>query len=540
MKFGPLPLAEAEGAIVAHAVKVEGRVLKKGHVLTRPDLAAIAAAGHGSVIAARIEADDVHEDEAARAVAEAIAGPGLELGRAATGRCNLFASTRGLAIIDAARLDRLNLVDETVTVATVRAYDAVEPKQMVATVKIIPFAVGRGVLDRCIDVAQGARVVRVAPFRPRDVGLVLTRLPGTKAKVLDATRSVVEARLTALGCRLADEIRCDHTTEAIAAAIRDLEQRGAALVLIHGASAITDRRDVIPAAIEAVGGAIIHLGMPVDPGNLLLLGRHGVLPVLGLPGCARSPKINGFDWILQRIIADIEVTREDIMRLGAGGLLMEVAQRGLARAEASPPAPLARAPRIAAIVLAAGQSRRMGPVNKLLTEIDGTAMIARVVDGALATRASPIIVVTGHEQGRVRQALRGRRVTFVANPDYADGLSTSLARGIDAVPADRDGAIVCLGDMPDVTAGQIDRLVAAFNPTEGRGIIVPTHRGKRGNPVLWGRMFFSDIRRIAGDVGARHLIGEHEDQVAEVAMDDAAVLTDIDTPEALDARRAAS
>ncbi|MGH6719899.1 MAG: NTP transferase domain-containing protein, partial [Alphaproteobacteria bacterium] len=461
----------------------------------------------------------------------------------------LYATARGLARVDGAALDRLNLVDEAVTVATLAPYAVVEPGQMVATVKIIPFAVPRAMLERCLAVAgspAGAPpLVGVAPFRARDAGLVLTRLAGTKDKVLDGTGRAVKARLDALGCRLVHEVRCDHDAAAVAAAIRDAEAAGAAMVLVYGASAITDRRDVIPAAVEAAGGTIVHLGMPVDPGNLLLLARHGDVPVLGLPGCARSPRLNGFDWVLERLVADVAVTRADIMAMGAGGLLMEVAQRGLARAEASPARPVAVGPaaagrpKVAAVVLAAGQSRRMGPVNKLLADLDGKPMVAHVVDAALASAARPVVVVTGHQEDAVRRALAGRAVTFVANPDHAGGLSTSLIHGIDALPADVTAAVVCLGDMPWIGAALIDRLIAAYDPTKRRAIVVPSHHGKRGNPVLWDRRFFPAMKRLAGDVGARHLIGEHEDQVAEIDSTGDAVLADIDTPQALaDAGRA--
>jgi molybdenum cofactor cytidylyltransferase len=308
---------------------------------------------------------------------------------------------------------------------------------------------------------------------------------------------------------------------------------GAELILVMGGSAITDRRDVIPAAIESAGGEVLQFGMPVDPGNLILLGEIAGKPVLGLPGCARSPRLNGFDWLLRRLMADVPVGRADIMRLGAGGLLKEIPSRPLPRAEAeAKPAPAPRAPRIAAIVLAGGLARRMGS-NKLLAPIDGVAMVARVVDAVLASQARPVVVVTGNEAERVRGALAGRAVAFVHNPGFAEGLSASLKRGIAAVPADCDGALVCLGDMPRVTSRDLDRLIAAFNPVEGRAICVPVRDGKRGNPVLWAKRFFAEILGLAGDVGAKHLIGAYPEAVAEVATDDDGVLIDIDTPQAL-------
>jgi molybdenum cofactor cytidylyltransferase len=250
--------------------------------------------------------------------------------------------------------------------------------------------------------------------------------------------------------------------------------------------------------------------------------------VLGLPGCARSPKLNGFDWVLQRLAAGIPVSRADVMGMGVGGLLMEIPTRPQPRDGPRP----AQQGQVAAIVLAAGQSRRMGPDNKLLAPIDGRPMIAHVVDAMLASRTSPVIVVTGHEAERVRAALGGRKVQWRHNPDYAEGLSASLRAGLDALP-EVEGVVIALGDMPRIKAGQIDRLVAAFNPTEGRAICVPTVRGKRGNPVLFASRFLPEMREIGGDVGARHLIGAHAEEVVEIEMDDDAALLDIDTPAAL-------
>jgi molybdenum cofactor cytidylyltransferase len=367
--------------------------------------------------------------------------------------------------------------------------------------------------------------------------LIQTTLPGTKASVLDKTTKVMRGRIEGLGSRLAREVRCAHATDDLVRALDDLGAEGCRPLLIVGASAITDRRDVIPAAIEARGGRIDHFGMPVDPGNLLLLGYDaGGVPVVGLPGCARSPKFNGIDTVLGRLLSGIGVSGRDIMAMGAGGLLQEIPGRpqprvaGPAGRRASKSA---QPPRVAALVLAAGRSTRMGHVNKMLALVDGQPMVARVTDAVLASAAGPVIVVTGYQAEEVGAALAGRAVTMVENPDYAAGLSTSLKRGLAALPSDADGVLVCLGDMPGVTADHIDRLIAAFDPMAGRSICVPTHAGKRGNPVLWAGRFIPEMLEIAGDVGARHLIGAYADLVAEVEMEADGVLVDIDTPAAL-------
>jgi molybdenum cofactor cytidylyltransferase len=536
MIFGETAVAEAEGAILAHSVRAGSASFKKGRTLSAADVAALTAAGVERVVAARLEASDVAEDQAAAELAAALAGASLRVAEPFTGRANFFAEADGVLVYDRARLDAINLVDEALTVAALAPYESVTARQMIGTVKVIPFAAPRAALDKAVALARDSRpLLTVHPFKPHTLGLVATRLQGTKESVLDKTRMVLDARLAAMGSRIGKELRCAHDEGEVAASVSALLAEGFAPVLVFGASAITDRRDVIPAGIAAAGGEILHFGMPVDPGNLMLLARKGDVPVLGLPGCARSPALNGFDWVLARLLAGVEVTRADIMRMGAGGLLKEIATRPQPRDGARRPKPAA--PKIAALILAAGKSSRMGETNKLTAEVDGAAMVARVADAAIESGASPVIVVTGHQDNEVRAALAGRAVQFIHNPDYAEGLSTSLRAGAKALPPGLDAAVVCLGDMPDIAATHIGRLAAAFDPEEGRTICVPTFAGKRGNPVLWGAAYFDELQTLKGDTGAKHLIGEHADEVCEVPMPDDASLRDIDTPEELATRR---
>ncbi len=539
MKFGEIPLDEAAGALLVHRTRAGIRVFDKGHRLTNADLAALRQAGIATVTVARLDPDDMGEDEAAARIADVFAGDQVTAGAAFTGRVNLHASTHGLVVLDAARIDALNHIHESITVATVPAFAQVDAKQMVATIKIIPYAAPRPAVEACVRLAtEGGPLIRVAPFEPARAVLIQTLLPGTKPSVLDKTTEAVRLRLEALGSSLAGERRVGHRVDELVKAIAEAKTIGCDLLMIIGASAIADRRDVIPAAIERSGGAVEHFGMPVDPGNLLLLAHAADgAPILGLPGCARSPKLNGFDWVLQRLLAGIPVSGRDIQGMGVGGLLMDIPSRPLPRAAAVPPPATAKAPTIAAVILAAGRSSRMGAENKLLADVGGKPMVRRAVEAALASAARPVIVVLGHQSARVRAALNGLDITVVENPDYAEGLSTSLRRGLDALPDDVDGALVGLGDMPRVTAAEIDRLIAAFNPLEGRAICVPSAGGKRGNPVLWGRAFFPEMRQVTGDTGARALIAAYGEAVCEVPMAGDGVLVDIDEPQALAALR---
>ena len=538
MIFGPTPLEEARGAVLAHTLRLPGKVLKKGTVLDEAAIAALKDAGRRDVIAARLEAGDVPEDEAADRIANLLMSPLVARSRASTGRVNLFAESAGLFTADAGLIDRINQVDESITVATLPNRSVVAAKEMLATIKVIPFAVPGAVLGVIEALCKGRQPITVQPFRKLAVGLVLTELPGIKESVMEGAVEATAARVEALMGTLLPVERVRHEEGPVADALTRLRKAGAELLLVAGASAVVDRRDIAPAAILRAGGAIEHFGMPVDPGNLICLGRIGEIPALVLPGCARSPKLNGFDWVLQRIFAGQRVTARDVMGMGVGGLLKEIELRPLPRAEAprTPTSPIAprRARQVCAIVLAAGRSRRMAPLNKLLVaDQKGLPMISRVVDNVLASRAKPVIVVTGHERDRVEEALAGRGVIFAHAEDYAEGLSASLKAGLRAVPPDAEGLLVCLGDMPLVTGEMIDRLLSHFDPEEGRAIVQPTYRGKQGNPMLWSREFLEPMLAISGDIGARHLAAKHAERLVEVEMADDAVLRDFDTTDAL-------
>jgi molybdenum cofactor cytidylyltransferase len=530
MKFGPVAVAEAEGAIAVHSIRKGGIVLKKGTVIGASHIAALKSVGIPEIVVARLEPGDVSEDTAAADIAAAVAGEGVRLDHAFTGRANLFAETAGVLVVDKQAIDCLNLIDETVTFATLPAFKPVVAGEMIGTVKIIPFAIPAAVRDAAIAVARTKTpLIRVAPYRIRKVGVVSTILPGLAEKVLDKTLRVTAERLRPAGAVIVAERRVPHETGALAKALEEVLREGAELVIVFGASAIADRRDVIPAAVEMIGGRIAHFGMPVDPGNLLLLADARGRPLLGAPGCARSPKENGFDWVLMRLLAGLAVPREAITGLGVGGLLMEIVTRPQPREEPVPNGDH----HVAAVVLAAGRSMRMGGPNKLLAEIGSKPLVRIAAEQALASRADPVIVVTGHEYERVEAALAGLPVQFVHNPEFASGLGSSLKAGIAAIPAEADGVIVCLGDMPQVDAALIDRLIGAFEPEKGALAVVPTMEGKRGNPVLWSRRFFPDLMAIEGDVGARGLIGRYGEAVVEVPVTEKGSLVDVDTPEAL-------
>ena len=534
MKFGPASPIEAIGGVTVHTLRQGSLVLKKGTTIGQAEVEALTRAGVKEIVVVRLEEGDVSEDVAAASIAQAVAGDGINVERAFTGRANLFAARAGVLVVDRARVDGINGVDEAITFATLSAYKPVVEGEMVATVKLIPFGVEAKLRDAAVKAASGG-ALRIAPYVIKRVGIVSTLLPGLAPKVVEKTLRVTAERLAPAGATIMAERRVPHDETALKAAVKELLGLGAELVIVFGASAIADRRDVIPAAISGIGGTIEHFGMPVDPGNLLLIGSAGGVPVLGAPGCARSPVENGFDWVLMRLLAGLKVTRAELTSMGVGGLLMEIVTRPQPRESLV----VDDSRNVAAVILAAGRSTRMGGPNKLLAELGGKPLVRIVTEQALASKAQGVIVVTGHQADEVRKALRGLKVTFAHNPDFAEGLAGSVKSGIAAVPQNADGAVICLGDMPLIDAHLIDRLVETFAPDRGNLIVVPVSDGRRGNPVLWSRRFFNELMTLDGDIGARHLIARHSEAVAEVAVEGHGAFLDIDTPQALEAAQRA-
>ena len=334
MKFGPLPLAEAVGKLLAHNLVDERghRLLGKGRLLSVADIEKIRAQGMERVVVAAPDSHDLGENEAARRVGAAVAGPGIELVTPGVGRANLVARHHGPVSLNVPALNALNNIDPGITLATLRNHSLVRRGELVTLVKIVPFAISEA---RVVDVETMAR--RLAPvvaqrrMRRLDVGLIISGPERAQDRLRQAFEPPTRARLEQLGSRLAAPGFAAHEPAGIAAAIREQLAAGAQLLLIGSVSAIIDRDDVVPTGLRLAGGTVTHFGMPVDPGSLLLLGYVGDVPVVGAPGCIRSPRTNVIDLLLPRLLSGDRLTRADLVALGHGGLLEDISERPMPR-----------------------------------------------------------------------------------------------------------------------------------------------------------------------------------------------------------------
>lgn len=536
MKFGPVPVREAAGAILAHSLGLPSGRLKKGRVLSEADISALAEAGIEQVTVARPDAGDLLEDEAARRVAAAIAPDPdrqfLSVAAPFTGRANIYAEAAGVLRVDPQAVRAVNDIDEAITLATLPDLTRVAARQMIGTVKVIPYGAPLAAIERIEAVLGDRQVLGVRPFRARNAKLVLTRTPGMKDTVVAKGAEVIGNRLAALGIDDVDEAVTAHETGELAAALGDATQD---LVLILTGSATSDRGDVGPAAVVRAGGRLIRFGMPVDPGNLLFLGELNGRPVIGLPGCARSPKLNGADWVLERLACGLEVNGEDVAAMGVGGLLKEIPSRPEPRAGG---AVAPERPRVSAILLAAGASRRMAGRDKLLEPVNGVPLLRVLAERLIASAVDEVLCVTAPDAPARRAVLDGLALRTVVNPRAAEGMGTSISAGIGAVDPRADAALIVLGDMPEIDAADVDRLIAGFDPGEGRAIVrAATPDGRAGQPVLFGRRFFEALRALGGDMGARSIVEEHPEFVVDVVLPGTHAVRDLDTPEAWQAWR---
>ncbi len=330
MKFGPVPVAEAVGAILAHSVMANGKKLRKGVVLSDAHVAQLSMSGLTEVTVAKLESGDCHEDEAAGFLAAALvpdpSGAHLRVTEPFTGRVNLLAQGPGVVKLDVAALEQFNQVNPMITVATVPQHQQMGTGGMVATIKVISYAVPGIDVEQAANVAQSA--IHLVPPAHKTAGLIVTDIPGGPPN--EKGIAAIRGRVEALGMDLCDVQIVPHSADRLAAAIASA--RGEVLMILT-ASATSDAEDVAPSAVRIAGGAVTRFGMPVDPGNLLFLGALGNRPVIGLPGCARSPALNGADWVLSRVACGVETNSADIAAMGVGGLLKEIPTRPQPRAK---------------------------------------------------------------------------------------------------------------------------------------------------------------------------------------------------------------
>ncbi len=531
MKILGLDPQESLGSVIAQTYNLPGKTISKGTFVTSEIVGYFKEGEVKNILCAVPDNGDLHEDEAADIISNAIDKSHIYIDSASTGRVNF--KSRSLCLVRYKRdlIKKVNLVDESIAFSIVENNQLLAKNDLIATLKIIPFFTQKKYVDQVISILDKNELFKTYTLNKKEVSLIQTSFEWQKKSMFKATSNVTRNRLEALDCSLNEEKLIRHDYNVLRSEIRSSIESGIDILLISGASAIIDRSDYIPKAILSEGGEIIQYGLAVDPGNLLLVGKIGKTAIIGMPGCARSPKLNGFDWVLQLLMADIPVVKEELAEMGAGGLLMEIASRPLPRALAK--SVNKREKKMMGVILAAGNSTRMGKDNKLLKNIDGTPLIRNIALEISKSNLDSCSIVLGYQSDKVADVIKDLNINLILNPLWKKGQASSLKAALNSLTPSYSDLLIMLGDLPGIKSGHINRIIEEHLSSENRTskITIPSFKGQKGNPVIWGRAFFHDLSNLEGDVGGRVLFGQHPAAINLIEMDDPSVVTDTDTPE---------
>lgn len=531
MKIENLDPRESKGSILAQSYNLSERKLSKGTRVSKAIVELLNKENIKSILCAVPDENDMDEDAAAEAISNAIDRNRIYAEEASTGRVNFRTPALGVVRYNRELIKKINLVDESIAFSIVEHNQLLAKNDLIATLKIIPFFASKIYVERVVALLSKYEIFKIHRLEEKKVDFIQTYYNWQKRSIFKATSNVTRSRLDALGCLLEKETLIPHDHESLCSEIKSSLDSGAQVLLISGASAITDRSDYIPRAILSVGGEIIQYGLAVDPGNLLLIGQIGSTTVIGMPGCARSPKLNGFDWVLQLLMANIPITKEELADMGAGGLLMEIASRPLPRALSK--SVYKRGKKIMGVILAAGNSTRMGKDNKLLRNVGDASLVRNTAVEMLNSDVDSCSIVLGYQSDKVAEVIKDLNISLILNPLWQEGQASSLKAALNTLDDTYSDLLIMLGDLPGVKSRHINTIIEEHLLTNNRRskITIPSFNGKKGNPVIWGRSFFPDLSNLEGDVGGRALFNHHPAAINLLDMDDPAVVTDTDTPE---------
>ncbi len=324
MKFKKVLTTKAINKILAHNVLLDKAILKKGEVLSNANIISLINNNINKVTTISIDENDVMENDAALKIAKLLSGSNIIITNVSNGRANLYSQKDGLLVAEKKIVTKLNLLSSEIVISTLSPNHIVKKGQLIGNVKIIPYAVNKKILKKFSELDdQCLGFLSINPIAIKKISLIITKENNTNVKIIKKIEREIKNRLDNFGIKITRKDIISHDADILVTILKKHMSSQSELILIYGATSIVDIKDIVPASIKSLKGDILSFGIPVDPGNLLLLGSIANKKIIGVPGCAKSPKINGFDWILEYAICKKEITKRTIAAMGSGGLLRE-------------------------------------------------------------------------------------------------------------------------------------------------------------------------------------------------------------------------
>ena len=525
MKIFEKNIQEAFGYLLMHSVFLKDGRIRKGKIIDKDDIAMMESSAIAKVHVGELEDDDISENYASGLIAKAIATNQFAISPTLSGKTNITSTADGLIEIDEGNVTKLNNLSPNIAVSTLNNHDVVYRGDHTVSVKIISFAISSYDLNKIINFLKRNSIVKLKKFKSMRFGVIYTIAKNEKRSLIEKTKKSIMSRISDYNSTIMDERVLPHDYASIKNNVVELLESNINCILLFLSTSITDVNDIVPTVINDLGGEIKSFGMPVDPGNLTLSGKINDIDIIVAAGSARSDSLNGFDWHLNCAHANIEVNQKMVNSLGVGGLLKDI-DFAVKRKRVSKTIDTKKS-NIAAVVLCAGESKRMGNKNKLLLEVAGKSLIKNYIDNISKSNVSEIVIVTGHQSIEIEKELDGYEVKFIHNDRYREGMSTSLNTGINSLSKNINAAIICLPDMPMIGIYEINKLIEYYNPKIGNEICIATYNDQRGNPVLWDKKYFKKLMQITGDKGGRYLLPKFLEQSVEVKLGEA-VAFDVD------------
>ena len=525
MKIFQKKIEDSCGYLLMHSVFLKDGRLRKGKIIDQDDIYVMKSSEIEMVYVGEYEQDDIPENDASSQIAKAIAMDEFLISPTLSGKTNITVSSDGLIEIDEDNVTKLNNLSPNVAISTLNNHDVIYRGDHILSVKIISYAISSLHLEKIISFLKKNRIIKLKAFKSMRIGVIYTTSKNEKQSLIEKTKKSIKSRISDYNSTIMDERIISHDYMTIKENVDQLKDSNINCILLFLSTSISDVNDIVPSVIDELGGEIKSFGMPVDPGNLTLNGKIQSVDIVVAAGSARSDSLNGLDWHLNCIHAGIEVTQDMVNSLGVGGLLKDI-DFAIKRKRVSKAIDTKKS-NIAAVVLCAGESKRMGKKNKLLLQVEGKSLIKNYIEKISKSNVSEIVIVTGHQSDEIAKELDGYDLKFIHNEKYKEGMSTSLNTGINSLSDNINAAIICLPDMPMIGIYEINKLIEYYNPSIGNEICIATYNDQRGNPVLWDRKYFKKLMQIKGDKGGRYLLPKFLDKSVEVKLGEA-VTFDVD------------